>query len=312
MNPALPTSSPASLSITAVEQETGIAKDTLRVWERRYGFPRPLRDSSQDRLYPVEQVQRLKRIRLLLDQGYRPGKIVVLDDEALLDLMDKNVLLSKTNNEAASTPEVLETMLCYIEKHNVTALRSALQYALMRQGLAPFVTQLVAPLTTAVGTAWAQGRLDVFEEHLYTEVITNVLRSNMALLTMDASSLAPRVLLTTMPQELHGLGLLMVQAMLVMEGCECISLGTQTPASDIVRAAAAHQVDIVAMSFTNLHTASSVQNSLGDLRNALPAATEIWVGGACASLYHKPLKGIKAQQSLQSIPEMVAQWRQAH
>lgn len=260
----------------------------------------------------MEQVQRLKRIRLLLDQGYRPGKIVVLDDEALSELMGRKVVLSKTINIATSTPEVVEKMLCYIETHNVTALRSALQHALMRQGLALFVTQLVAPLTTAVGMAWAQGRLDVFEEHLYTEVITNVMHSNMALLTMDASLHAPRVLLTTMPQELHGLGLLMVQALLVMEGCECISLGTQTPASDIVRAAAAHQVDIVAMSFSNLHTASNVQNSLRDLRNALPAATEIWVGGACASLYHKPLKGITPQQSLQGIPELVAQWRQAH
>ncbi len=259
----------------------------------------------------MEQVQRLKRIRLLLDQGYRPGKIVVLDDEALAELMGRQVVLSKTINSQTSSPEVVETMLGYIETHNVTALRSALQHALMRQGLAPFVMQLVAPLTTAVGTAWAQGRFDVFEEHLYTEVITNVLRSNMAQQTMDASLHAPRVLLTTMPQELHGLGLLMVQALLVMEGCECISLGTQTPASDIVRAAAAHQVDIVALSFTNLHKASSVQNSLRDLRTALPVATEIWVGGACASLYHKPLKGITPQQSLQGIPELVAQWRQA-
>lgn len=29
------------LSIAAVERDTGLTKDTLRVWERRYGFPTP-------------------------------------------------------------------------------------------------------------------------------------------------------------------------------------------------------------------------------------------------------------------------------
>jgi len=31
-------------NISAVERDTGLSKDTLRVWERRYGFPKPLRD----------------------------------------------------------------------------------------------------------------------------------------------------------------------------------------------------------------------------------------------------------------------------
>jgi DNA-binding transcriptional MerR regulator len=39
-------------SIAAVERDTGIGKDTLRVWERRYGFPQPGRDSFGERSYP--------------------------------------------------------------------------------------------------------------------------------------------------------------------------------------------------------------------------------------------------------------------
>ena len=47
------------LSIAAVERDTGLSKDTLRVWERRYGFPSPERDAAGDRLYPPAQVARL-------------------------------------------------------------------------------------------------------------------------------------------------------------------------------------------------------------------------------------------------------------
>ena len=38
------------MNIAAVERDTGIGKDTLRVWERRYGFPQPQRDANGERL----------------------------------------------------------------------------------------------------------------------------------------------------------------------------------------------------------------------------------------------------------------------
>jgi DNA-binding transcriptional MerR regulator len=31
-------------SIGVIERDTGIGRDTLRVWERRYGFPDPVRN----------------------------------------------------------------------------------------------------------------------------------------------------------------------------------------------------------------------------------------------------------------------------
>lgn len=306
-----PLGSQGTLPITAVERETGIAKDTLRIWERRYGFPQPLRDASDDRRYPPEQVQRLKRIRRLLDAGHRPGKVVHLEEIALNDLLDKIPDLSKTRKEA-SHAENLESMLQSIATHRGTALRDELQHTLMRKGVTAFVHDVVAPLTTAVGEAWAQGRFEVFEEHLYTEVMTNVLRSNLEALRHTGTHKTPKVLLTTVPQELHGLGLLMVESLLTLEGCACISLGTQTPLGDIVQAAAAYEVDVVALSFTNVHSPAAVQNSLRDLRNALPKGSAIWVGGSCSSLYLKPLEGITALQDLEGIPSLVTHWRTTH
>ena len=65
-------------SIAEVERETGLGKDALRVWERRYGFPVPLRDAQGERAYPQDQVQRLRLLKRLLDCGHRPGKVVAL------------------------------------------------------------------------------------------------------------------------------------------------------------------------------------------------------------------------------------------
>ena len=57
----------------AVTRRTGIGEHTLRAWERRFGFPDPVRLPSGHRRYPLEQVRRLALINTgdhILD-GYR-------------------------------------------------------------------------------------------------------------------------------------------------------------------------------------------------------------------------------------------------
>jgi MerR family transcriptional regulator, light-induced transcriptional regulator len=66
----------APLSISDVEQQLGLSKDTLRIWERRYGFPVPERDAKGNRVYPRTQVERLKRIKRMVDSGYRPSRVI--------------------------------------------------------------------------------------------------------------------------------------------------------------------------------------------------------------------------------------------
>ena len=60
---------PLTFSIAGVERDTGLAKDTLRVWERRYGFPQPGRDAFGERAYGLQDVEKLRVIKRLLDQG---------------------------------------------------------------------------------------------------------------------------------------------------------------------------------------------------------------------------------------------------
>lgn len=307
----------AGLPITAVERETGLSKDTLRVWEKRYGFPQPLRDAGGDRRYPATQVQQLQLISRLLDAGHRPGKIVGLEPHALQALMARrepppSVDLSRTKMEEPGAQPDLAALLDSIGAHDPQALRHALSHAQLRMGLASFVTDVVAPLTTAVGDAWARGRFEVFEEHLFTEVITGVLRTAIGSLAPLPVPLGPKVLLTTLPQEVHGLGLLMVEALLALEGCTCVSLGTQTPSGNVVQAAQAHRADVVVLSFSNVHNGAVVQASLRELRSRLPAKTALWVGGSCTALYQRPMDGITAVQHLSGLQPQVALWRRTH
>ena len=95
-------SSPAALPISAVERDTGLSKDTLRVWERRYGFPQPVRDAFDERVYPADQVERLRLIARLLNSGQRPGRVVSLPMPALQQLVQQ-VAPGASGDAAAST-----------------------------------------------------------------------------------------------------------------------------------------------------------------------------------------------------------------
>lgn len=296
------------LGIAAVERDTGLGKDTLRVWERRYGFPKPERDAQGERAYPMAQVQRLRHLRRLLDLGHRPGRVVPLDEAALAALLAQAVA-TPARAGIATDDTALDEAVSLLRSHDADALRRHLSQAQLKTGLATFVTHVLAPLTTRVGQAWMTGTLRVFEEHLYTEVVQSLLRQSIQTLPGARGEDRPRVALTTLPGEPHGLGLLMVEALLALEGCACQSLGVQTPPSDIVLASAAHRADIVALSFSGYMTAQQVSDGLQQLRTSLPVGVDLWAGGAALAQRKRVYPGVTVITDLQEIAAAVTVWR---
>ena len=289
------------VGIAAVERETGFSKDTLRVWERRYGFPKPSRDANGERAYPSDQVHLLRRVRRLMDQGARPGRIFAMGVEALE---------AKARDAApAPAPGGQPAEMELLRMHRIAELRSVLEQGALRGGLYEFVTGTVAPLTAKVGEAWARGELQVYEEHLFSEQLQAVLRGAIA--RLDGAGAAPRVLLTTLPGEQHGLGLLMAQAVFALEGAGCVSLGTQTPVREIADAVRAEVAQIVALSASGGYPAGQLKDGVAQLRAALPAAVELWCGGGGAARLRQPAPGVRVLADLQGIRDALAAWREA-
>ena len=215
------------------------------MWERRYGFPKPRRDDNGERQYSVAEVTKLRAIKRLMDVGTRPGKIIGLSAEELNALADARVAPRR------------ETLAPVLERDVLALLQQS-----RRTGAAARVRE----------SADAPGAAEVRARHASRRSIARsatrgcaaTCRSSRSTCTPSscrsrcarrstrfrASPAQPRALLTTLPNEQHGLGLLMVEALLVPEGVQCISLGPQTPIEDIRRAALAHRVHIVALSFS--------------------------------------------------------------
>ena len=290
----------AAMGIAAIERDTGLSKDTLRVWERRYGFPNPLRDTHGERLYTAEDLTRLRLIKRLMDNGFRPGKIIPLEVAALHALLSNAMVTTETVSAAG------DTLIHLLKSHRITDLRRHLKNLLIRQGLERFVLDTVVEMNTQVGDAWMRGQLAIFEEHLYSEQIQMLLRA--AISQLDMPRKAPRILLTSLPGEQHTIGLLMVEAVLTLEGATCLALGPQTPVPDILQAVRAHQADVLCLSCSAAFPKTQCINSLADLRHGLDVGVAVWVGGAGVPKSGLT-DGVRRLDSLTGLIAAVSQWR---
>jgi DNA-binding transcriptional MerR regulator/methylmalonyl-CoA mutase cobalamin-binding subunit len=292
-----------TLNISAVERETGLSKDVLRMWERRYGFPRPGRDENGERQYTVHEIAKLRAIKRLMDVGLRPGKVIREPLEALNAMADSRTPL----REPSVAPTVEREILAMLQGHDAAALQHVLANMLMRQGLQRFVLDTITPLNRLVGEAWMRGELQIFEEHLYTEQLQVALRTAINAFPRQLGT--PRVLLTTFPGEQHGLGLLMVEALLVPEGAQCISLGVQTPLDDIRRAALAHKAQLVALSFSSVFPVRQATEGLSALRRQLPDTVTLWAGGEMTRRVRKTMPGVVLIPDLAAVIGALKSWR---
>lgn len=283
-------------NIAHVEQTTGISKELLRMWERRYGYPQPARDAQGDRVYTSADIIKLGLIRQLMEQGQRPGKLVNQPIDALQQLYSQGMA-----QEAGRLNELIPVL----KGADFVAVREWLDSRLNSQGLRRFVCETLPQLSQSVGDGWARGEINVHEEHLFTEQVNNLLRGAIATMPLALPG-SPRVLLTTTPGEQHGLGLLMVEVVLRLEGCTVISLGTETPLPDIAAAAQAHQTQVVALSFSIAYSAIQARKDLSILLAILPAGVALWAGGQ-AIHEQRPLAGVTLMKSLHDVQQCARQ-----
>ncbi|HEY5720483.1 MAG TPA: MerR family transcriptional regulator [Gammaproteobacteria bacterium] len=261
--------------IGAVERDTGIPKDTLRVWERRYGFPQPGRNAQGERVYPADQVATLRLVKQLVDLGHRPKRVVGQRPDALRRLLAQ-AGGDAGDDLAGAAAEALAQLLA----EQSEPLRETLRGLLLRHGLERFVCADLPPLVEAIGEAWSQGRLAIHHEHLFSDQVERLLTQAIGQLPMQRGQVP--ILLATLPGEQHRLGLRMVEALCATRGRPCLSLGTDLPVDEIARAAVAHGAGCVALSISNAAPVAATARAVADLQAALPSRIPLWLGGGGA------------------------------
>jgi methanogenic corrinoid protein MtbC1 len=286
----------AEYNIQEISVRTGIPKDLLRQWERRYGYPNPQRDQNSNRIYSEFHLDKLLLVRQLLDQGKRPGKLIHLESDELKSMLQ--------------IPEAdfdTDELIHLLKSGKALTLGNWL-HSMVKNDLRSFVHKVIAPATEAVGEAWSSGEITVYEEHMYTEVMKRIAHKYLA--EQPHNNSGPKVMLTTVPGEKHTLGLLMVEIILSLGGAKVISFGTEMPFNEIREAAEKHGVNILGLSFSASYAAEDAVVMLAGLRQAISPEIQIWSGGAAFSNTYEPLNGVEIFHDLHNVENALAKWKQ--
>ena len=271
------------LTIGAVARATGFSPDTLRVWQKRYGFPVPRRKPSGHRLYSSADVRRLRRISEALARGHRPGQVVPLAEPRLESLLTDRAL---TGAAGPQRPPVLRSLMDLVRGHKGPELISALLADAAGLGPLEFLRLRAVPMIAEVGDAWASGEIGIHHEHFFSQCLEDVLRT--VRLPFERGTGGAGITLATLAGEEHGLGVQMAALVAAFAGLEPHVLGTDTPVEEIIGAFKARRPAAIGVSISASTAGARSRDQLEKLRRAIPAGVVVLVGGAGARRSHPP------------------------
>jgi len=281
------------------------------MWERRYGFPSPARSDSGLRAYSEADVERLRLIAKAIGAGYRPREVVAASPARLRAIAEEAaapaVHPARTAVPVQGPGGIVARALAALAASDVATMERLLRERGAALPAKRFVADVAAPLVRAVGEAWERGELEVRHEHLFSEILTVELHAMRA--RCQVATGAPRALLATLPEELHGLGIEMVALYLAAAGIDVLVLGVNAPPLEIARAARSLNADAVGLSISASSASDGVGHAIDQILPELPRRVPLWLGGAGAERLRLTLPGVEAITSWPALDAALARLR---
>ena len=276
--------------IGVVVERTGLSQHVLRVWERRYRAVEPSRGEGGHRLYSDDDIARLRLLHAATAAGRSIGQVAALSTDELSRMAQEDAAarLDPLRSAArrrdlshAAAADMVDQALALTATLDPVELEHLLRRAVARFGVSAFIEDVASPLLRRIGEDWHTGRSSIAHEHLASTTVHDIIVESMR--SMARQSASATVLVATPAGERHAIGAALVGAAAAAEGWRVLYLGADVPASDIAAAARATKAAVVAVSVTYIHDHAKTLDEIRSLRDHLPPAVVLIVGGAGAA-----------------------------
>jgi len=272
--------------IQVVGQRTGLTEGLIRAWERRYGVPRPRRSGGGYRVYTEADIEVLRRLRQLTQEGVSIGEAVKLVPELRREA--KAQVSGAPAQAVAGDGAQLERWAAEIEaaaqRFDQRKVEAVLDEALASAPPLAVTSQLLLPVLRRIGEGWREGRISIVSEHLVGQSIRARL---LALIEAAPRGARGHAICACFPDEEHEAGLLSAALRLRHAGYRVTYLGPRTPAAELGRMVRELSADLVGLSAVNPAGPEEFESRLARITQALPPGTRVWIGGAGAAQHPK-------------------------
>ena len=312
----------SGLSISTVAQITGLSEATLRMWERRYHFPRTTRSTGGHRVYAQQSVIQLQWVATRMNEGMRVHRALQALQQWTQESAQKNAVeravtaafatplppARAPNHDLVSVQHALMEALLSYDGERATMILNA---AMAQHPLDRVVFGVIGPSLAEIGDHWRAGQIEVATEHF----ASNLLRHQ--LLEWVRTSPPPfqvrPLVLACAPDELHEGSLLMLAVLLRRLRWPVLYLGQSLPLSDL--AALVDRVEpalIVFVTMSDLTTFSLAEWPLWLVRAGEMSLPIIGYGGqpftenpALADVVPGVLLGLTIHEGIQRIHRLM-------
>ena len=260
--------------IHRVAKLTGLSKDVVRAWERRYGLVKPLRSANRYREYTDEDVALLRFLKEELDRGQTIGALAVEGRDSLLQRMRA----SSVPTPQSFTPHdhLLDELVALLDPLEKTQFEQKLNGAIAVIPFEESVQRILLPLQRRVGELWHEGRLNVAVEHYVTKLIQQKLFSVMNQLPIN--EFGPRIVIACPEGEAHEIGAQAVAYLAATRGCHVYYLGPNLPNSDLRALCERIKPDLVLLSLTEIKSDAAARHLMHELE-ILSTQWPVAIGG---------------------------------
>ncbi len=260
--------------IGAVSEMTGVNAITLRAWERRYALVIPQRTATGRRLYSQTDVDCIKEVLALMEQGIPVGQM-----KEALRVRDKTpeALIQKVQNTWQVT---LEKMVAAITDFDEAQLDELYNQMLSLHPIGAVTNRLLIPLLQELGRRWEMDLSEtaVAEEHFFSVYLRNKLGARFHHQRRQLQG--PVVITACLPGEQHVTGILLFALAAQEKGYQVILFGANMPLGPLIPAAQRIEADALVLSGSNDPAAELLQEDLPRLCRQLDIP--VFVGGKVA------------------------------
>lgn len=283
--------------IRTVAALTGVKPVTLRAWERRHALVSPRRADSGHRLYSRKDLDLLRRVAALVEQGIPIGRV-----RAMLDAPDTAADRAAPNTNAQGWQASVARMLDAVTRFDEPALNGVYNEALTLYPIDLVHEHAIVPLLELLGERWSQNRGGIAEEHFLSNYLRNKLGARLHHLPPAAGG--PVLVTACMPDERHDLGLLMFSHGACAHGYRVVTLGAAVPLAELVPALRHAGAAALVLSMVMAPASPVLIRGLGDL--VREASIPVLIGGRGARTHAAAFESVGAVVLGQNVSHALA------
>jgi len=218
-----------TFSIKDLENLTGIKAHTIRIWEKRYNLLEPKRTDTNIRYYDLESFQKLLNVSYLNNNGYKISKIATIDEHEIPQLVKK--IAVETNTESHAINAFKLAMLNFDQGMFYKTYESLLE----EKAFEEIFYTIFIPLLTEIGLLWQTGTITPAHEHFISMLIRQkILISTEKIQSKQINKSTKTFVLYLPDNEIHEIGLMLINHQLVSKGYHSIFLGQSVPIESLV------------------------------------------------------------------------------